>query len=826
MVRLGPLKRAAKGSVLSMMRWLAIGFSVLLLGVFIAGAGAIFLFYEYGRGLPDHNQLAQYEPPVATRVYAGDGQLVQEYAVESRIFVPVKEIPKLVINAFLSAEDKTFYEHNGIDYAGLARAMLITNIERKLEGRRAVGASTITQQVAKNFLLSNEYSITRKIREAILAVRMEQTFSKDHILELYLNDNFLGVGYGVAAAARNAFSKSLDELTVAEAAFIAGSAQAPGRIMRDPEAGRDRRDYVIERMLEDGHITAAEAIQAKAEPIVLNRPSANKTVFGAEYFAEDIRRELSERYGTDALYKGGLSVRTSLNTDYQSLAQQVLQDGIVTYDIRHGYRGPFARLAKGVDLTAGLKAQKLPEDLPRDWRGAVVTDVTKDKATVQLVDGTQGVISLPDISWAREVKVDKATGERSVGVSIQNVAQVMQVGDVIFVRPKPEAAAGNYLLRQIPEADGALIAMDPHTGRVLAMSGGFSYARSQFNRATQALRQPGSAYKPFVYLSAMEQGFTPATLVLDAPFVMDQGPGLPKWKPKNYTGEYTGLTTLRKGMEKSQNLMTVRLAQAVGMEKVVETSQRLGVYQGEEEPFLANALGSQVTTVLKLTTGYAMLVNGGKKITPTLIDRIQDRHGKTIARRDQRVCEDCRVDGKMISGALPVIPDAREQVADPGAIYEVVHMLEGVVERGTARVAAEVGKPLAGKTGTSNDAFDTWFVGFSPDLVVGIFVGFDEPRSLGAKETGGAIAAPMFRDFMKVALKDKPATPFRVPEGISFVRINYDTGKPASAGDGKVILEAFKQGTSPFSQVTIIGESEEDPDAMAAPDQPAAGSLY
>ncbi len=806
-----------------MIRWLSITFSLLLLALFVGGAAAIYGFYEFGRGLPDHNQLATYEPAVATRVYAGDGQLIQEYAVESRIFVPVEEIPKRVIDAFLSAEDKNFYEHHGIDVVGLLRAIFITNVERKLEGRRSVGASTITQQVAKNFLLSNEYSLGRKVREAILAIRIEQSFSKDHILELYLNDNFLGSGYGVAAAARNAFNKSLDELTVAEAAFLAGSAKAPGRVMRDLDAARDRRDYVVERMLEDDHITAAEATTAKQEPITLHRPSETQTVFGAEYFAEDVRRDLAERYGSDALYKGGLAVRTSMDAAYQATAQKILQTGLVNYDLRHGYRGPVTQLKADARLADGLRATKVVPGLPNEWRMAAVESITNDRATIVLADKSVGTIALSEILWARRVKVDKSNGERSLAERIQNVGQVMQPGDVIIVTPVPDAAPGMYRLRQMPEIDGALVAMDPHTGRVLAMSGGFAFARSQFNRATQALRQPGSAYKPFVYLAAMESGYTPATLVLDAPFVMEQGPGLPLWKPKNYTGEYLGLATLRKGLEKSQNLMTVRLAQAVGMEQVVDVSKRMGVYE-TEEPFLSNALGSQVTTVLRLTAGYAMLVNGGRQITPTLVDRIQDRHGKTISRRDQRVCEGCAG----VNPALPVLADERAQVADPGAIYEVVHMMEGVVERGTGRTVAEVGKPLAGKTGTSNESFDTWFVGFSPDLVVGVFVGFDEPRTLGPKETGGAVAAPLFREFMKVALKDKAATPFRIPPGISFVRVNYETGKPASPGDKLVILEAFKQGTSPFSQQTIMGISEDDPGAgmTATTDQPAAGSLY
>ncbi|MBL8631484.1 MAG: PBP1A family penicillin-binding protein [Rhodospirillaceae bacterium] len=813
-----------------MARWFAIAVSVLLMGVFAVGAGLVYAFYTWGRGLPDHNQLATYEPAMATRLYGGDGRLVQEYAVESRIFVPIDAIPKRVIDAFLSAEDKTFYEHNGIDFAGLLRAILITNVERKLEGRRSVGASTITQQVAKNFLLSDEYSFTRKFREAIVAVRMEQTFTKDHILELYLNENYLGAGYGVAAAARNAFNKTLDELTVAEAAFIAGATQAPGRIMRDLAYGRERRDYVLDRMYEDGHISRAEAEAAKKEPLTFNRPSDNEAAVGAEFFAEEVRRDLQKTYGSDVLYKGGLVVRTSLNADYQAAAQKFLQQGLTIFDVRHGYRGVLAKLKPGEGLMEGLKAFKAPGGIPKEWSLAVVEKSAPDKASIILPDGTTGSIPLANLLWARQVKVNKENGDRSLGEVIKSAAQVLQPGDIIMVTHLDDAPAEVYNLRQFPDADGAVVAMDPHTGRVLAMTGGFAYARSQFNRATQALRQPGSAFKPFVYLAAMESDYTPSTLVLDAPFVADQGPGLPKWKPKNYTNEYLGLTTLRRGLEKSQNLMTVRLAQAVGMEKVADTSVRMGVYD-QLPPFLSAALGSEVTTVIRLTTGYAMLVNGGKKITPSLIDRIQDRHGKTIFRRDQRVCPACRAEtAAPASDVKPELADERAQVADPGAVYEVVHMMEGVVERGTGRTVAEVGKPLAGKTGTSNDSFDTWFVGFSPDLVVGVFVGHDEPRSLGPKETGGSVAAPIFREFMKVALKDKPSTPFRIPEGVTFVRVNLDTGKPAEPGDNKVILEAFKAGTSPFSQLTIMGQSDED-DALGPmnrqlPDQPAAGSIY
>ncbi|MDX2224630.1 MAG: penicillin-binding protein 1A [Rhodospirillaceae bacterium] len=809
-----------------MLRLLAILTSVLLFGVFIAGAGIIWAFYEFGRGLPDHRQLATYEPPVTTRVYAGDGQLLHEYAVEGRVFVPIEDIPRRVIDAFLSAEDKTFYSHHGIDFAGIVSAV-VTNIGRQMDGRRMVGASTITQQVAKNFLLGNEYSFDRKIREQILAVRLEQTFSKDHILELYLNEIYLGGGsYGVASAARSYFDKSLDELTVSEAAYLAGLAKAPNNYHpdRNPAGARERRDYVVGRLVEDGRIDAAAAAAARTEPLIARKRRTSVNIAGGEFFAEEVRRDLARRYGDDALYKGGLAVRTSLEPDMQAMATRALQHGLMAYDLRHGWRGPVASGSPGADPRVQLDAVKVPAGLPAAWRLAAVGDVDAAKADLNFADGTTGTLPLAGVTWARPWKPDQTVGER-----VTQVGQVVRPGDIVFVEPLVEAGqpdAGQsigYALRQIPQADGAVVAVDPHTGRVFALDGGFVYARSEFNRATQALRQPGSAFKPFVYLTAMEAGYTPSTLILDAPFVMDQGPGLPKWKPKNYTSEYLGLASLRKGIEKSQNLMTVRLAQAVGIDRVGATAQRFGIVD-QWPGTLAASLGSEVTTVLRLTAAYGMLVNGGKKVTPTLIDRIQDRDGRTVERRDRRPCLACTGEDAD-ADVLPVLPDTREQIADPASAYQVVHLLEGVVERGTGRAVAAVGKPLAGKTGTSNDAFDTWFVGFSPDLAVGVFVGFDEPRTLGPRETGGAVAAPIFRDFMIEALAGKPATPFRVPPGVTLVRVDPDTGKPAMPGQRNAILEAFKPGTSPFGQSTIMGAAENNAEA-ALTDQPSVGGLY
>ena len=811
-------------------RWLAIGFALVMIGIFTAGGGAIFVFWHFSRGLPDYHQLATYDPPVATRVYAGDGRLVQEYAVEARVFVPIAVIPKRVSEAFIASEDQRFYSHPGIDLIGLTRAVLEA-VGEKLSGsdKRLKGASTITQQVAQNFLLggTREYSIDRKIREAILSLRIERAFTKDHILELYLNQQYLGFGaYGVAAASMNYFNKSLDELTVSEAAFLAGLAKAPSNYnpLRHPEAAVERRDYVLGRMYEDGYITSAEAKTARAEPLKVRERGETEVVADADYFAEYIRRDLAKDHGESALYKGGLAVRTTLNPDYQKYANKALRDGLITYDRRHGWRGPLAKLS-GNEIQARFKQIQRYAGLLDDWQIALVEAVQPEKADIHLQDGTAGTIPLTELRWARQT-----LPEQRVGGAVSKAEQVLHPGDVIAVEALKEP--GVYGLRQIPNVDGAVVAMDPHTGRVLALTGGFSYRRSQFNRATQAQRQPGSSFKPFVYLAAMQQGFTPSTLVLDAPFVMDQGPGLPKWKPKNYeAGEYQGRVTVRTGLEHSLNLITVRIAQAIGMEKVASVAESFGVVD-KLPTNLANSLGAEVTTVLRLTAAYGELVNGGKKITPQFVDRIQDRTGKTIFRSDQRGCDACLEetwDGK----GPPQLPDTRAQLSDPASIYQVVHMMEGVVERGTGVAVRAVEKPIAGKTGTSSDVNDIWFLGFTPDLVAGVFVGFDEvpayskSGTLGETEQGATVAAPIFRDFMISALKDKPATPFRVPGGVSLVRVNHDTGRPAEAGDKLVILEAFKTGTSPLSQASIDGQSDPSDDTPAAAQaRPTAGGLY
>jgi penicillin-binding protein 1A len=776
-----------------------LGLGVLaVLGLIAAAGGLGVLYLHYNRGLPDHQQLADYQPPVMTRVYAGDGRLLSEYAIEKRVFVPVKAMPRLAINAFLAAEDKNFYQHAGVDPLGIVRAVL-TNLMQYGQDRRPVGASTITQQVAKNFLLGNEVSLARKAKEMILAFRIERALPKDRILELYLNEIYLGFGsYGVAAAALNYFDKPLDQLTVAEAAFLAALPKAPNNYnpARRPEQAKARRDWVIGRMAEDGHLTPAEARQAQAQALLV-RERGKSDASRADYFAEEVRRQLVQRYGEGALYKGGLVVRATLDPRLQTIADAALRAGLVAYDRRHGWRGPIARVdGAGGDWAQKLKAVEPPRGIGR-WTLALVLDVQDAGATVGFADGRRGQIPMAELAWAR-----RALEKQKLGPPVRRAGEVLARGDVVAVEPVASDRdgapypPGTHGLRQLPKVGGAVVALDPHTGRVLAMSGGYDWELTEFNRATQAMRQMGSAFKPFVYLPALESGFSPTSIILDAPFVIDQGPGLPKWKPANYTHRFYGPSTMRLGIEKSRNLMTVRLAQAVGMDKVAKTARDFAI--AEEMPeMLSMALGAQETTLLKLTAAYAMLVNGGKRIAPTLIDRVQDRNGRTVFRHDTRDCPGCGPAEPGRALEVPVPPDTRAQVVDPAAAYQMVSMLQGVVERGTATRLRELRRPLAGKTGTTNDATDGWFVGFTPDLAVGVYVGFDQPATLGPQEQGASVAVPIFKDFMEAALKDAPSIPFRIPPGVRLVRVSAETGLPARPGDRDVILEAFRPGSEP-----------------------------
>jgi penicillin-binding protein 1A len=787
-------------------------FGLMLIGGSLAAIVGYVAFLHYSEDLPEVSQLANYDPPVVSRVYAGDGRLLAEYAVENRVFVPITAIPKRVINAFLSAEDKTFYTHPGIDVPSMLKAAWI-NLLNYGRDRRPIGASTITQQVTKNFLLTNEVSYSRKIKEAILALRIEKAFSKDRILELYLNQIYLGSGnYGVAAAALNYFNKPLNELTIGEAAYLASLPKAPNNynIKRNHEAALDRRNWVIDRMQENGDISAEEASAAKAEPLEEHARAATERVT-ADYFAEEVRRELTQRFGEDALYKKGLTVRSTVDPHLQEIADRVLRNGLVRFDRTTGYRGPLKHVAFDPDTW-----QKTMTDLPAmpwlyQWQPAMVLAADKSSVKIGFKDGSQGQIPLGELTWARKVLAD-----HSRGPAIKAASDVLQPGDIVAVEAVAKDSKGNaypantYGLRQVPEVSGAFVAMDPHTGRVLAMTGGWSYQLSEFNRATQAMRQPGSAFKPIVYLSALESGFTPSTIILDAPMAINQGPGLPLWRPENFKQEYFGPATMRLGLENSRNLMTIRIAQTIGMAKVAEMAGRLGVIDNMQQT-LAMSIGAGETTVLRMVTAYSMIVNGGKKVEPTFIDRVQNSLGWTMYRHDQRKCDGCSgvdYDGQ----PPPTLPDDRPQVLDPAVAYQMVSMMQGVVQRGTGSAVKAVGKPLAGKTGTTNDGRDVWFVGYSPDLAAGLYVGYDQPRSLGDRATGGTISAPIFRDFMMEALKDKPATPFRIPPGIRLVRVNYKTGQRVQPGDtGLVIWEAFRPGTEPNGQPmqVVTGQSED-----------------
>ena len=775
----------------------------MLLGIVGAG-GAVYALWYYGKGLPDYKQLADYQPPTATRIHAGDGQLIKEYAREKRVFVPIQSIPKELIHGFIAAEDQNFYSHYGVDPLALARAMA-TNVVYYFKNRRMIGASTITQQVAKNFLLTNEATMARKAKEAILSFRIERALTKDRIMELYLNEIYLGYGsFGVAAAALNYFDKSLSELTTAEIAYLAALPKAPNNYhpIRKAQAAIDRRNWVIGRMEEEGYISKLDAARARLEVLEV-QPRTGIQLVDAKFFVEEVRRELAEHYGEKGVTEGGLSVRTTLDPGLQEIAQATLRQGLEDYDRRHGYRGPVAQIALDSDWRANLDAVALPNGVSK-WQLAVVTGLEKRQAQIAFANETTGQIPLTELKWAR-----KALENQKVGASIKTPGDVIQPGDVVLVEPVTEGPppkkgeppvqypANSFALRQVPAIEGAIVALDPHTGRVLAMSGGWSYERSEFNRATQARRQPGSAFKPFVYLAALDKGYTPATMILDAPFVLDQGPGLPKWKPANFSKKFYGPSPMRVGIEKSRNLMTVRLAQAIGMDTVANYAERFHIMNDMPEQ-LSMALGAGEVSLINMTAAYGMLVNGGREITPTLIDRVQDRLGNAIFKHDTRKCGDCVVlhwEGQEV----PRLRDDREKLTDPSSAYQVVTMLEGVVQRGTGRRIKAVGKPLAGKTGTTNDSRDTWFVGFSPDLAVGVFIGFDNPIPLGRKpwggqETGSSVAAPVFKAFMEKALQDKPSIPFRTPAGVQMVRIDAETGRLASPGSARIITEAFKPG--------------------------------
>jgi len=796
------------------MKFISHLFSLLVLSGLAVACGAALLVADITKDLPDYRELADWQPAVMTRVYAYDGALLAEYARERRLFLPIAAIPERVRQAFLSAEDKGFYSHSGIDLSGLANAVW-ANMANFRSGQRMIGGSTITQQIAKNLLLSSDRTLERKIREAVLSVRIERAFSKDEILELYFNDVYFGLGaYGIAEAALTFFDKPVGELSVAEAAYLAALPKGPNNYnpYLNAERAIERRNWVIGQMLRNGFIGPAEAHAAVGFPLGAKKRPQNLLVADANYFTEAVRRQVAEQYGDAALYTAGLAVRTTLDPKLQAAAVKALRRGLVNYDQGRGFRGPVTRIATGGDWQQALDGIVPLADVP-EWRLAVVLGAADEGIKIglrQASDNRQpreiARISITSMRWA--LKRPK-TGKASAGV--------LAAGDVIYV----EKQGDGYVLRQVPEVQGALVSMDPHTGRVLASVGGFSFAQSEFNRATQAYRQPGSAFKPFVYAAALDIGYTPAALVMDQPIALPDGAGR-IWKPKNYDGRFSGPSTLRTGLERSRNLMTVRLARHVGMDVVAQYGQSFGIYD-KLKPYLPMSLGAGETTLMRLVSAYAVIANGGKSVQPSMIDRVQDRHGKTIFRHDGRDCDACNAE-QWRDQPEPVLRDISEYVLDPMTAYQITSMMRGVVERGTATSVSALGVPVAGKTGTTNDEKDVWFVGFTPNIVTGVFLGYDTPKPMGYGESGGGLAAPVFIDFMKVALEGKPVAEFPVPEGMTFESVDRRTGRRVAAGSPGSIREAFKPGTSPCAADCPVIDGFEASDIVTST-VPAVGGI-
>lgn len=798
-------------------------FRLILAGV-ILGIIAIIAFFIWmaalSRTVPSIEKLGEYNPPVTSRVHAGDGTLIYEFADQHRVFVPFEAIPEHVVQAFVSAEDKRFFTHGGLDYRGMTRGILNT-IKNKITGSGGLeGGSSITQQVAKNMVLTSDQTVVRKAKEAIIARRMEKAFTKEQILELYLNEIYLGGrSYGVGSASLNYFNKSLPELDLSEAAVLASLPKFPGRVnpYTNPERVLIRRNYVLRRMVEDGYISQEQADIAVQKPLTTTKRLRGAEYSAATYFVQELRKQLIDQYGEEELEQGGLSIRTTIDTKLQLAAKEALQVGLETYDRRHDYRGPVATLdTESADILEQLNAVRLPGGYGV-WERGLVTAIGQKNADILLADGAETTIPAEDLEWAQTYKRQNAKSGLAIGdvvlVSVKRQSlSAEEMAPAVEGEPSPDdqtedvaepimVPVGISTLKQVPKVDGAVVALDPHTGRVLAMMGGYSFFKSPFNRVTQAKRQPGSSFKPFVYAAALEQGYTPSTRILDSPFVYYDETTEETWKPENYAeGRSYGQVTMRAALEKSYNQVTARVAVDIGMPAVSELAERFGIYD-RLPPYPAMSLGSGETTPWRMAKAYAAFVNGGKEVTPTLLDRVQDRRGITLYKHDTRACEGCSADAWDGSGP-PELPDTREQLIDPIIAYQVVHMLEGVVERGTGRRARRVGKPLAGKTGTTNDYVDALFFGFSPDLVVGIWVGFDEPTTLGDGEGGGSVAGVIFTEFMQRALEDKPAIPFRIPPGVRLVSVDATTGQLPTFSSDNVILEAFRPGTEPGTAFT------------------------
>ena len=731
----------------------------------------ISILWTYSNKLPDYKFLKNYKPPVSSKLYSGNGELVIDFSSEKRIFIPYNSIPEIVINAFLSAEDKNFFSHPGVDAKGVLRA-IYKNFFNIISSKRLEGASTITQQLAKNFLLSNEVSIDRKIKEAILAFRIERALSKERILELYLNQIYLGEGsYGIASASLKYFDKSINDLNYKEAALLAALPKAPSKYnpYKNKDLAKYRRNLVLKNLHENLFINETQLKKFSESEIILNK---RKRIYleDSRYYVEDVRKYMVDKYGFDKVYKQGFNIKTPINLKLQKIATESLRKGLIDYDKRKGWRGSLTKIKYSNNWSKDLKDLKLENSI--GWNLAIIKNVKKFYVEIETDTKETGRINYENISWTKK-----------------EFDELLNIGDVVYVKKIDNK---KFSLKQLPKANGGIVVMDPYTGRLLAMSGGFSFKKSEFNRASQALRQPGSAFKPFIYALALENKFTPSTLVLDAPIVFDQGEDLKLWKPENYGKKFYGLSTLRTGIEKSRNLMTVRIAQELGLKKITDLTKKLKIYDNPEE-LMSISLGSAETTLLKLTTAYCSFVNGGKLVEPKLIDRIQDSEGKTIYNSEKRVCKNCE-NISFLSKKIPEIDNNFKQVFTPQTAYQITSMLEGVIERGTGKKLKSLNLDLAGKTGTTNKNTDTWFIGFTSNLVIGVYIGNDNPKSLGKYETGAKTAMPVFKSFIKNAMNRENARPFKVSKGIEMMVVDSKTGKKANYSSKDTLIEAFKTG--------------------------------
>ena len=728
------------------------------------------VLWTFSNSIPDYSFLKNYMPPVSSKMYSGNGELVADFSKEKRIFVPYEAIPKSVVNSFLSAEDKNFFSHPGVDAKGVMRA-IIKNIRNMMSSKRLEGASTITQQVAKNFLLTNEVSFNRKIKEAILAFRIERALSKERILELYLNQIYLGSGaYGVAAASLEYFDKSIKELDYKEASLLAALPKAPSKYnpYRNKKLAKFRRNLVLKNLFENNFISQIDYLKFKDEPIILKKV---KKVYleNSQYYIEDVRKNIINKLSYEKVYNQGYNINAPINLKLQKVATQSLRNGLIAYDRRKGWRGPIKNIKYSNDWFNQVEKKFILEK-SIDWQIAIVKEIDKFSSLIETQNSIQGIIRYKDISWTKK-----------------DFEELFKKGDIIYVE---KTDSNSYSLQQLPRINGGIVVMDPFTGRVLALSGGFSFRNSEFNRATQALRQPGSAFKPFVYALALENKYTPSSIVLDAPLVLDQGIDLKKWKPENYGKKFYGPSTLRVGLEKSRNLMTVRISQNLGVDKIADFSKKMNIYQKPEE-LLSISLGSAETTLLNLTSAYCSFVNGGKLIKPILIDRIQDGKGNTIVNNENRKCINCDKIS-FTSKEFPIIKDDYKQVMSPQTAYQLTSILQGAVERGTGKKLRKLGLNLAGKTGTTNENTDAWFIGFTSNLVIGVYVGMDNPEPLGNFETGSKAALPIFEEFVKKSVKKSDARPFKVPDNITLMVIDPVSGNKAKFGSKNTIIESYK----------------------------------